>query len=87
MRRQLRIQPRTGCAYGGNAVKKTIIYQGAKVETEAANVAEFFSSLGIDATAALVEAGGVPYAPGADLRDVALADGDELNLFNIVAGG
>ena len=65
----------------------TIVYQGEQVETGAANVADFLAERGVDPEKALVEFAGEVYAPGADLKAVALADGAALDVFRIVAGG
>ena len=64
-----------------------IVYQGAEVETSAVNVAEFLAERGVNAATALVEFGGEVYAPGADLRPLALTDGAALDVFRMVAGG
>ena len=64
-----------------------IVYQGKPEETSAATVAAFLAEKGVDAKTAIVEYGGEIYAGGRDLSALALADGAELNVFNIVSGG
>ena len=65
----------------------TIIYQGKSVETSATSVAAFLADKGIDAATAIVEYGGEIYGKETDLSAQTLADGAELNVYNIVSGG
>lgn len=64
----------------------TILFQGAKRQTDAASVAEFLKKEGIRTLAAIVEYKGEAYSPGMAL-DMPLEEGAELNVFHIVAGG
>ncbi len=66
---------------------KSIMWQGAMVETEAESVAAFLEERKIDAATAVVEWNGDVFAPGDDLSGVALSDGGTLSVFKIVAGG
>ncbi|MBR4354072.1 MAG: MoaD/ThiS family protein [Kiritimatiellae bacterium] len=65
----------------------TIVYQGNSVETSATSVAAFLADKGIDVATAIVEYGGEIYGKATDLSAQTLADGAELNVFNIVSGG
>ncbi len=64
-----------------------ISWQGNLTETNAATVAEFLEREGVDASGAVVEWNERMFAPGDDLRDVALEDGGTLSAFKVVAGG
>ena len=64
-----------------------IKYQGNDEETAATTVAAFLAEKGIDAKTAIVEYGGEIYGTSSDLFALALAEGAELNVFNIVSGG
>lgn len=65
----------------------TIVYQGRTEMVEASTLAQLMSAKGVDTAKAIVEAGGEIYAPGSDLGTVALAEGLEVNVFRVVAGG
>ena len=64
-----------------------IKYQGNDEETAATTVAAFLAGKGVNAKTAIVEYGGEIYDMGSDLSAIALAEGAELNVFNIVSGG
>ncbi|MBQ7666524.1 MAG: MoaD/ThiS family protein [Kiritimatiellae bacterium] len=64
-----------------------IKYQGNDKETAAATVAGFLDENGISAKTAIVEYGGEVYAADFDFSTIALSEGAELNVFNIVSGG
>ena len=65
----------------------TIKYQGTDEETSATTVAAFLSEKGVNAKTAIVEYVGEIYGADSDLSTLALAEGVELNVFNIVSGG
>ena len=65
----------------------TIHYQGRTETTERKTLAEFLAEKNVDVSKAIVECGGEIYAPGSDLGAVALAEGLEVNVFRVVAGG
>ena len=64
-----------------------IKYQGDDEETEATTVAAFLAGMGVNTKTAIVEYAGEIYGAEADLSTLSLADGVELNVFNIVSGG
>lgn len=64
-----------------------IKYQGNEEETSATNVAEVLAGKGVVAKTAIVEYGGEIYGADSDFSALVLADGAELNVFNIVSGG
>ena len=64
-----------------------INYQGNDEETAATTVAAFLAGKGVNAKTAIVEYGGEIYGADSDLSALPLADGAELNVFNIVSGG
>ena len=64
-----------------------IKYQGNDEETTATTVAAFLAGKGVNAKTAIVEYAGETYGAEADLSTLPLADGVELNVFNIVSGG
>lgn len=64
----------------------TIVYQGKKTETTAANVAEFLASAGVGPSA-VVEYNGEILSSRDEAAGAALAEGAELNAFQIVSGG
>ena len=64
-----------------------IKYQGKDEETAATTVAAFLAEKGIDAAMAIVEYGNEIYGKETDLAALPLADGAELNVYNIVSGG
>ncbi len=64
-----------------------ILYQGKEAETDAATVAAFLAGKGVNAKTAIVEYGGEIYGADSNLSALPLADGAELNVFNIVSGG
>ena len=64
-----------------------IKYQGNDEETAATTVAAFLAGKGVNAKTAIVEYGGEIYGAEADLSELALAEGAELSVFNIVSGG
>ena len=64
-----------------------IRYQGRCEETSAATVAAFLEEKGVGAKTAIVEYGGEIYGADRDLAALPLAEGAELNVFNIVSGG
>ena len=65
----------------------TIKYQGNDEETTTTTVAAFLAEKGVNAKTAIVEYGGEIYGASSDLSALALAEGAELNVFNIVSGG
>ena len=65
----------------------TIRYQGNDEETTTTTVAAFLAGKGVNAKTAIVEYGGEIYGAEADLSELALAEGAELSVFNIVSGG
>ena len=65
----------------------TIRYQGNDEETAATTVAAFLAGKGVNTTTAIVEYSGEIYGTGSDLSTLALTEGAELNVFNIVSGG
>ena len=60
-----------------------IIYQGKERETDAATVAAFLESVGVNASGAIIEYKGDVLADAS----AALEEGAELNVFKIVSGG
>ena len=62
-------------------------YQGNDEETAATTVAAFLAGKGVNAKTAIVEYDGEIYGTSSDLSALALAEGAELNVFNIVSGG
>lgn len=64
-----------------------IAYQGRSEETDAANVRALLEGKGVDMARAVVEFNGEAYGAGADLSALRIADGAEVNVFQIVAGG
>lgn len=65
----------------------TIVYQGAAVETAAADLAGLLAERAVDAGSAVVECAGEVYGPDSDKSSVALVEGVEVNVFRVVAGG
>ena len=63
-----------------------ILYQGKETETDAATVATFLATQGVDAAEAVVELDGEIVA-GDAVAATSLHEGAELNVFRIVAGG
>ena len=64
-----------------------IKYQGNDEETTATTVAAFLAGKGVNAKTAIVEYDGEIYGAEADLSELPLNEGAELNVFNIVSGG
>ena len=64
-----------------------IVYQGKPVETSAASVAAFLEERGVGPDAAIVEYCGEIHCERSDLSSLALSEGAELNVFQIVSGG
>ena len=64
-----------------------IKYQSDYEETEATTVAAFLAGKGVNTKTAIVEYAGEIYGADSDLAALPLADGTELNVFNIVSGG
>ena len=64
-----------------------IKYQGNDEVTEATTVAAFLAGKGVNTKTAIVEYAGEIYGADSDLATLPLADGAELNVFNIVSGG
>ena len=64
-----------------------IKYQGNDEETAATTVAAFLAEKGVNAKTAIVEYAGAIYGAESDISALTLADGAELNVFNIVSGG
>ncbi len=65
----------------------TIKYQGKDETTAAKTVAAFLAEKGVNVKAAIVEYGGEIYGEDSDLSALAVVEGAELNVFNIVSGG
>ena len=65
----------------------TIQYQGNEEETTVTTVAAFLAGKGVNAKTAIVEYDGEIYGADSNLSALPLADGAELNVFNIVSGG
>ena len=67
--------------------KMKINYQNNEIETDATTLAAFLAGKGVNAKTAIVEYGGEIYGADSNLSALPLADGAELNVFNIVSGG
>lgn len=64
-----------------------IIWQGKEIETEKTTVSDFLAAKGVDPARCVVEWNGAVFAPGDDVSNLVLAEGRELSVFKIVAGG